>query len=140
VARLERIDYVPDPGEFKMPFCPAIRAGNVVFCAGTTAGAVYHHHPHRDEEFEGIPADAEGQAHAAMTNLGCALEAAGATFADVVAVTRFLTDIDGDQDAINRVCAEYFGANRPTSTTVEVTRLVHPSLRFEINAIAVIGS
>jgi 2-iminobutanoate/2-iminopropanoate deaminase len=137
MSHLQRIDF-DDPDEYNMPFAPAIRVGNVIYCAGTTAGTVYHHHPHRDDEFQNIPQDASGQARATMENLRRALEAAGATFADVVAVTRYLTDMDGDQDEINRVCTEYFGSQRPTSTTVEVKRLVHPSLRLEINAIAVV--
>jgi enamine deaminase RidA (YjgF/YER057c/UK114 family) len=138
MSYLQRIDY-DDPDEYNMPFAPAIRVGDVIYCAGTTAGPVYHHHPHRDEEFTAIPAAADAQARATMENLKRALEAAGATFDDVVSMTRFLTDLDGDQDDVNRICAEYFGSHRPTTTTVEVKRLVHPSLRLEINAVAVVS-
>ena len=37
-----------------MPYAPAIvvRRGDLVFLSGVTAAAVYHSHPHREEEFE----------------------------------------------------------------------------------------
>ena len=44
-----------------------------------------------------------------------------------------------DQDALNRVWAEYFGEAKPTTTTVQVVRLAtDPRCLVEINAIAVI--
>jgi enamine deaminase RidA (YjgF/YER057c/UK114 family) len=135
----EYVDY-EDPVEYNMPFAPAIKinSGRLVFCSGTAAAPPYHHHPHRQEEFANIPEGAAEQAHVAMGNLKRSLEGAGATFADVVWVNRFFTDINADGDIINKVCGEYFGANRPASTNVGVTGLVVPGLRFEINAIAVV--
>jgi enamine deaminase RidA (YjgF/YER057c/UK114 family) len=136
---LEYVDY-EDPVEYGMPFTPAIKvkSGKLVFCSGTAAAPPYHHHPHRAEEFENIPEGAAEQAHVAMGNLKRSLEGAGATFDDVVWINRFFTDITNDGDIINKVCGEYFGANRPASTNVGVTGLVFPGLRFEINAIAVV--
>jgi 2-iminobutanoate/2-iminopropanoate deaminase len=123
-----------------MPYYPAIvmKSGKIVFLAGVGAGPVYHSHPHRDEEFADIPTDAAGQARNAMENLKRSIEAAGGTLDDIVFVHRFFTDMLNDQDEVNRVTREYFGTHRPTSATVGVTTLVHPALRFEINAIAVI--
>jgi 2-iminobutanoate/2-iminopropanoate deaminase len=139
-GRIERIDFPEADPKFNMPFAPAMKvhSGKLVFCAGTAAAPVYHHHPHRDEDFADVPEDAGAQARIVMQNLIRALGAAGGTLGDVVHVTRFLTDPENDQDAINQVYGEYFGEHRPTSTSVGVTTLVHPKLRFEMNAIAVV--
>jgi enamine deaminase RidA (YjgF/YER057c/UK114 family) len=121
-------------------FVPAIkvRAGHLVFISGVTAAPVYHDHPHIASEFDRIPLDAHSQARLVYAHLDLALTAAGCTRSDVVVLTRFLTDVAGDQDVINRLQGEYFGDHLPTSTTVEVTRLAtDPRLRLEIQATAV---
>src|SRR5713101_4208089 len=86
-----------------MPYAPGIvvRRGSLVFLSGVTAAAVYHSHPHRDEEFD-LPTTLREQAVLAMENLGKTLESAGASFADLVSATRFLTDVN-EQDDLNRV-------------------------------------
>jgi enamine deaminase RidA (YjgF/YER057c/UK114 family) len=130
----------PDAPDMWMPYAPAIkvRGGTTVYCAGVTAAPIYHHHPHRPEEFDAMPKDMEGQARAALESLKKSLAAVGATFADVVTADRFLTDIKG-QDALNRVWAEYFGDAKPATTTVQVVQLAtDPRCMIEINAIAVI--
>ena len=130
----------PDAPDVWMPYAPAIKVtgGTTVYLAGVTAAPVYHHHPHRAEEFDTMPTDMEGQVRAALENLKKGLEAAGATFADVVTVNRYLTDISG-QDALNRVWAEYFGDNKPATTTFQVVELAtDPRCLIEINAVAVI--
>src|SRR6516165_10061511 len=44
----------PDAPDMWMPYAPAIkvRGGTTVYLAGVTAAPVYHHHPHRPEEFD----------------------------------------------------------------------------------------
>jgi enamine deaminase RidA (YjgF/YER057c/UK114 family) len=80
----------------------------------------------------------EGQARAALENLKRGLDAVGATFADIVIADRFVTDLR-EQDALNRVWAEYFRDAKPTTTTVQVVQLAtDPRCLIEINAIAVI--
>jgi enamine deaminase RidA (YjgF/YER057c/UK114 family) len=121
-----------------MPYAPAIvvRRGHLVFLSGVTAAAVYHSHPHREEEFD-LPATMREQAVLCMENLQKTLESAGATFADLVSATRFLTDVN-EQDDLNRVWAAYLGNHLPTTTTVEVSRLAtHARCKIEISAIAV---
>ena len=121
-----------------MPYAPAIvvRRGGLLFLSGITAAAVYHSHPHREEEFD-LPRSMREQAVLAMENLKKTLAAAGCTLADLVSATRFLTDVN-EQDDLNRVWAEYLGEHRPTTTTVEVTRLAtHANCKIEITAIAV---
>jgi enamine deaminase RidA (YjgF/YER057c/UK114 family) len=124
-----------------MPYAPAIKVtgGTTVFLAGVTAAPVYHHHPHRPEEFSAMPRDMAGQARAALENLKQSLQSVGASFADIVAANRFVTDLS-DQDSLNRVWAEYFGDAKPTTTTVQVVQLAtDPRCLIEINAVAVIG-
>ena len=56
----------PDAPDLWMPYAPAIKVkgGTTVYLAGVTAPPVYHHHPHRPEEFDSMPRDMEGQARA----------------------------------------------------------------------------
>jgi reactive intermediate/imine deaminase len=82
--------------------------------------------------------DVVAQARAVFANLGAVLAAAGATLADVVKVTIFLTDVD-DRPRINPVREEVFGAVRPASTLVEVSRLAVEGARLEVEAIAVLA-
>lgn len=85
-----------------------------------------------------MPKTMEGQARAALENLKRGLAAVSASFADVVEADRFVTDLT-DQDALNRVWAEYFKDAKPATTTVQVVRLAtDPRCLIEINAIAVI--
>lgn len=121
-------------------FVPAIKvhAGLPVYISGVTAAPVYHDHPHIPEEFDRIPLDADAQATLAFEHLDQALEAAGCRRSDLVMLTRFLVDVDGDQDVINRIQGEWLRGHLPTSTTVEITRLAtDPRLRLEIQAVAI---
>ena len=100
---IEHVHWLGAP-DMWMPYAPAIkvRGGTTIYLAGVTAAPVYHHHPHRPEEFDAMPRDMAGQARAALENLKRGLEAVGASFADVVTADRFVTDLS-DQDALNRV-------------------------------------
>jgi len=124
-----------------MPYAPGllVRRGHLVFLSGVTAAPVYHSHPHRDEEFD-LPAGMREQATLVMENLKKTVEAAGGSLADVVSATRYLTDVN-EQDDLNRVWASYLGEHLPTTTTVEVSRLAtHPRCKLEISAIAVVDT
>src|SRR5256885_16568566 len=105
-----------------MPYAPGIvvRRGSLVFLSGVTAAAVYHSHPHREEEFD-LPATMEAQAVRAMENLKKTLEAAGCTLVDLVTVTRYLTEVAGKDD-LNSVWARYLGGHLPATTTVGGSR------------------
>jgi len=121
-----------------MPYAPAllVRRGSLLFLSGLTAAPVYHSHPHREEEFD-LPPRMREQARLLMENLKTTLAAAGCTLADVVSATRYLTDV-AEQDDLNAVWASYLGSHRPTTTTVEVSRLAtHANCKIEISVIAV---
>ena len=130
----------PDAPDMWMPYAPAIKVsgGTTVHFAGVTAAPVYHHHPHRPEEFDSMPDDMREQTRAALENLKKGLDSVGATFSDIVTATRFVTDLS-DQDSMNEVWAEYFGDGKPATTTVQVVMLAtDPRCLIEINAVAVI--
>lgn len=122
------------------PFVPAIRTvsnARLVFISGVTGAPVYHDHPHVPEVFDSMPTDALGQVTNAFDHLDLALRAAGCERHDVVNMIRFFTDVDADQDVVNRHQAQWFGGHIPTSTTVQVTRLAtDPRLRFEFHVVA----
>lgn len=130
----------PDAPSMWMPYAPAIRVtgGTHVHLAGVTAAPVYHHHPHRPEEFDKMPEDMRGQTRAALENLKRSLDAVGASFADIVTASRYVTDLS-DQDSMNEVWAEFFGDSKPATTTVQVVQLAtDPRCLIEINAVAVV--
>ncbi len=138
--RIESVHHEGYDPEIFTPFIPAIRvhSGRLVFLSGITAAPTYHDHPHRPEVFDAIPRDIEGQARLLFDNLDLALEAAGCRRRDIVSVMRFFTHVREDQDAVNRIQAEWFGGHIPTSTSVEVKSLAtDPRLRLEIQSIAV---
>lgn len=127
---------------YNMPYTPAIkvRSGSTVYVAGVTAAPVYHHHPHIKSDFEHIPLDPGEQTRMAMQNLRKVLRAAGGDLTDIVQLFRFICDIARNQDAINKVMAEYMGDHRATSTTVEVNRLATDDrLVVELAAVAVVA-
>ncbi len=104
-----------------------VRFGGLLFisgCAPTDA----------DQQLVGGD-DAASQARQVLTNLGVILRSADMDFADVLKVTVYLTDID-DRPRINPVRKEFFGAARPASTLVEVSKLAIPGMRVEIDAVA----
>ncbi len=128
-----------DPS-INLPYAPAIKVtgGSLLFLAGVTAAKTYHHHPHIPDEFADIPEGVAEQTRMALENIREALDACDAGFSYIVQVTRYLTDID-EQDQLNEVWWQYFGDHRPGTATIEVTRLAaHPKLKVELAAIAVV--
>jgi len=84
-----------------------------------------------------VPEDVETQFKVAIDCLDCALRAAGGRPEHVVKVQVFLTDVN-DRAKINPIRQRYFGAHRPASTLVEVSGLISPELKVEIEAEAVV--
>lgn len=78
--------------------------------------------------------DVVGQAQEIFQSLGRILEHAGATFADILKVTVFLTDV-ADRQAVNEVRKQYFGSAKPASTLIGVAALAYPDFLIEIEAV-----
>lgn len=90
-----------------------------------------------DHQIVGV-GDMRAQSRRVMELIGKVLEAHGGSFADVVNLRTFLTDISRIRE-YGDVRAEYFaGATPPTSTTVEVSRLFLPDALIEVEATAII--
>ena len=81
--------------------------------------------------------DFEAQARQVFANLQAALDAAGASWADVVKLNYFLVDVSNIQ-AVRAIRDEYIDtAHPPASTLVEVSRLFRDDVLIEIDAVAV---
>lgn len=103
--------------------------GRLVFCAGAVA---------LDGDGNVVGAgDIVAQTRQVMENLRLALEAAGATFGDVVKVTNYVVDAN-EWRRVLPVRAEYLKEPYPASTFVEVRALMFPELLIEIEAVAVV--
>jgi reactive intermediate/imine deaminase len=80
--------------------------------------------------------DFEAQARQTFDNLARVLETSGATFADVVKVTVYLTDI-ATLAEYTRIKAGYIQGQQPASTAIAVPALAHPDMMIEVEAVAV---
>jgi enamine deaminase RidA (YjgF/YER057c/UK114 family) len=81
--------------------------------------------------------DAGEQARECLRKIDALLDAAGASRTDVVRIGVFLTDM-ADRATVAAARIEYFGDHRPTATLVEISALVMPALKVEIEAVAVL--
>jgi enamine deaminase RidA (YjgF/YER057c/UK114 family) len=115
--------------EREFGYSRAVRAGDHVYVAGTTAvddaGAVIG------------GGDPHAQAAAVLDKIESALAQAGASLSDVVRTRIFVTDM-AHADAIGRAHGEKFGDIRPAATMVQVVKLIDERLLVEIEADAVI--
>lgn len=82
------------------------------------------------------PGDMRAQIEQVGENIKAALEAAGATLADIVRTTTYVTDMD-EYFKHQNMRMRYFGDAVPTSTTVQVSRLSRPEFMVEIEAFAI---
>ena len=111
--------------------CRHVQAGELLFVSGIVPV---------DEQRELVGGDdVVAQARQVFANMADVLAAAGCTFEDVVKVTIYLTDVD-DRPAVNPVRQEVFGEARPASTLVEVSALVIPGARIEVECVALVPS
>ncbi|WP_198664499.1 RidA family protein [Jiangella endophytica] len=83
--------------------------------------------------------DITEQTHQVCRNLRAAVTAAGGTLDDLVRLDVYVRDI-GAFEAIHAVRRQYFTADPPASTMVEVSGFVKPEYLIEINAIAAVGN
>lgn len=107
------------------PYSQAIAIDGFVFCSGQLGMD-----PATGQLLDGIT----NQAERAMANLESVLAAAGASPADVVKTTIFLTDL-ADFSTVNEIYARHVVAPAPARSTVQVAALPRGAL-VEIEAIA----
>ena len=81
--------------------------------------------------------DLAAQTKQVFENLGIALKAAGATFANVVKTNYYMRDA-GQVAVVREIRSKYFTSELPASTLVEVPRLANPDFLIEIEVVAVV--
>jgi enamine deaminase RidA (YjgF/YER057c/UK114 family) len=115
-------DRVPARNEWgdRIGYSRAVRAGNLIEVAGTTAPG--------DSAYE--------QARAALAAIEAALQELGASLADVIRTRMFVVDIEANADEVGRAHGEVFGEIKPASAMYGVTGLLRPEMLVEIEATA----
>lgn len=106
----------------------AVRVGNIVEVAGTTAV---------DEDQVMFPGDAYNQTHYILLKIQQALHDAGASMEDIVRTRIFVTDMSLWKD-VGKAHGEVFKDIMPASTMVEIYALIREGLVVEIEATAII--
>jgi 2-iminobutanoate/2-iminopropanoate deaminase len=108
------------------PYSQAIRAGSLLFLSGQI--------PIDPASGQMVEGDIAQQTHRIFKNLGAILQAAGATFDNVVRTTVYLADMN-DFTAMNEVYGTYFSSPAPARATIQAARLPKDA-RVEIDLIA----
>jgi 2-iminobutanoate/2-iminopropanoate deaminase len=108
------------------PYSHAVVSNGLVFCSGQVA---------LDPESGELVGDTAGdQARQCLENLAAVAASAGATLADAVRCTVYLTDLAADWDEVNEAYAGYFGGDPPARAAIGVAMLPK-NARVEIDAI-----
>jgi reactive intermediate/imine deaminase len=110
------------------PYSQAVRVGSTVYLSGQIALD-----PATGQLVEG---GIEAQADRAFRNLAAVVAASGASLAEVVKLTLFLTDLN-DFPKVNQVMQAHFAQPYPARSTVGVAALPRGAL-FEVEAVVVL--
>ena len=108
------------------PYSQAIRAGSLLFVSGQI--------PLDPDTGAMVDGDIAAQTHRVFANLKAILEAAGASFDNVVRTTVYLADMN-DFATVNEIYGTYFSSPAPARATVQAARLPRDA-RVEIDLIA----
>ncbi|MEK9659362.1 MAG: RidA family protein [Chloroflexota bacterium] len=127
MARVERSNPVGLPAPVNGAYSHLVRVGPWVFLSGQTAGA-----PNG-----GVVGgeDAGAQAAEVYRRIGVALASVRGGFENVVAMNTYLVSVD-DWPAVRGPRAAAFPAEKPTSSSVNITRLANPAYKVEIDVVA----
>ena len=109
------------------PYSQAVRAGDTIYLSGQI--------PLDPTTGELVGGDIAAQARRVFDNIGAVLEAAGASFGEVVRVGIYLKDL-GDFVAVNDVMKQYFAEPYPARSTIGVAALPRGAA-IEVDVIAV---
>lgn len=123
---MKEIIVAPNAPKAAGPYSTAVRQNGFVFLSGQI--------PLDPKTGELVTGSIEDQTERVLENLKAVLEAAGLSFGDVVKTTVFLKDM-GNFSRMNQTYGNYFSANAPARSTVEVARLPR-DVQVEIEAIA----
>jgi aminoacrylate peracid reductase len=119
----------PSAWPARYTFSPAVRAGNLLFISGTTAG---------DESGTIVgPGDIVAQTRYIFEKFGKLLAAAGGGFEDIVQTTEYVTTTENYGKTAD-VRREVFKERFPTATGVIVAGLLREGALIEISAVAVL--
>ena len=113
--------------EDKVGYSRAVRVGNIVEVAGTTA---------MDGDTLIGEEDIYAQTFFILTKIEKALQKAGASLSDVVRTRMFVTNISKWEE-VGKAHAEFFASIKPAATMLEVSALIHPDLLVEIEVTAI---
>lgn len=129
---MKRVNYSSGaPWESIVGYSRAVRVGNTIHVAGTTA---------TDENGEVIGIDDSYiQTMHILKTIQNAIENLGGRMEDVVRTRMFVVNIQ-DWEKIGRAHGEFFRDIRPAATMVEVKALISPELLVEIEAEAIISN
>jgi 2-iminobutanoate/2-iminopropanoate deaminase len=108
------------------PYSQAISLGDMIFCSGQI--------PLDPQTMQIVGTEIEAQTTQVLKNLLAVLKAADSSQEHVVKTTVFLKNFN-DFQLMNKIYEEFFGANKPARSTVEVARLPRDVL-VEIECIA----
>lgn len=111
------------------PYSQAISTGDLVFCSGQI--------PLDPNSGQLVEGPIEVQTRRVMDNVTALLAAAGSSLERVVKTTIFLADMN-DFATVNGIYGEYFTAEPPARSTVQVARLPR-DVGIEIEVIALRG-
>src|SRR5687768_12453508 len=121
----------PDMKDQRPRYTLGWRAGDTIYVAGQL--------PYdKDGKLIGI-GDIKAQTRRVFENIKKIVVAGGGTMDDIVKITVFVTDVRY-REPYGEVRSEFFGANPPASTLVQIGNLAVPDALIEIEAIAVVGN